>query len=567
MDLSLLRHQSDSRYCFSLDEKHALIRVAVSRLVNISNLQIVYGDPRSFHRSHTYKAMELRYQDAAFNYFETIIELYPMRLMYVFYFKENGQDYYFYEGGLSSQYLFDLAFISAYQFIGENINDIVREKESWKGRVIYQIFPERFMKSNKLNKDYVNCDWYNKNIGNFRGAFLGGDLYGVIEKLDYLKELGIGAIYLTPIHPSPTNHKYDVIDYYDVDARFGGKEAFKELVIKAHERDIKVMMDMVFNHMSNENPIFKDVERNGKNSKYYNWFFIDGAYPKRIPLNYLCFGNFAYMPKINTNNLETQAYLLDVARYWIKEFDIDGYRLDVSEGVSHDFWTKFKLTCKQLKQDILVIGENWFNSESYLGNNEFDGVMNYPFLGVVSAYINGTKNAIETAEAFDSLMMRYKDGHNKMMMNLLATHDIQRFYTFADRNKDLSLMGHAMMIFYLGYPLIYYGEEIFMEGGGDPDNRRGMEWNSNNFYAIEHKTFKELIKLKRDPALTSGTIEVYNNNGLLVIKRKSDIGGLALVMNQTNKPITFIGNIIIKNKYNLKQEIEPQGFVVTRVYR
>ena len=567
MDLSLLRHQSDSRYCFSLDERHALIRVAVSRLTSIETIQVVYGDPRSFHRSHSYQVMNLKYQDEPFNYYETVIELYPMRLMYVFYLKEKGQDYYFYEGGLSTKYLFDLAFISAYQFIGENINDIVIENKAWKGRVIYQIFPERFNKSDKLNKDYVNCDWYNKNIGNFRGAFLGGDLYGVTEKLDYLKDLGIGAIYLTPIHPSPTSHKYDVIDYFDVDARFGGKEAFKELVNEAHKRDIKVMMDMVFNHMSSDNPIFKDVERNGKNSKYYNWFFINGDHPHKFPLNYLCFGTFAYMPKMNTNNEEVQQYFLDVARFWIKEFDIDGYRLDVSEGVSHDFWMKFKLACKKEKEDILVIGENWFNSESYLGNNQFDGVMNYPFLGVVSAYVNKTKNAIETAEAFDALMMRYKDGHNRMMMNLLATHDIQRFYTFTDGNKDLSLMGHAMMIFYLGYPLIYYGEEIFMTGGADPDNRKGMEWNSPNFSSEEHKLFKNLIKLREDGSLKDSDIEVYSEDGLLIIKRKSDKGGLALVMNMTSSPITFLGNVILKNKYNVNQEIEPQGFVVTKVYR
>ena len=534
MDLSYLRHQSDSRYCFSLDETHALIRVAISRLASISEMQVIYGDPRSFYRSHLYQKMELKYRDNAFDYYETIISLYPMRLMYVFYIKENGNDYYFYEGGLSNKYLFDLAFISAYQFIGENKNDIVIENESWKGRVIYQIFPERFSKSDKLNKDYVNSDWYNKNLANFRGAFLGGDIYGITSKLDYLADLGIGAIYLTPIHPSPTSHKYDVLDYYDVDPHFGGKEAFKELVNEAHKRDIKIMMDMVFNHMSSDNPLFLDVIKNGKESKYYHWFFINGDYPNKYPLNYLCFGTFPYMPKINTNNIEVQEYFLDVARYWINEFDIDGYRLDVSEGVSHDFWIKFKIASKKAKKDILVIGENWFNSESYLGNNQFDGVMNYPFLGVVSAYVNNMKNALETSEAFDALMMRYKDGHNRMMMNLLASHDIQRFFTFTNKDKDLSLLGHAMMVFYLGYPLIYYGEEIFMEGGGDPDNRKGMEWNSPNFTSKEHFLFKELIKLRKDPIFMSSDIQVYNDNNLLVIKRMNDREGLALVMNMTS---------------------------------
>ena len=566
MDASLLRHQSDSRYCFSIDTTHALIRLALSRLANVDKVELVYGDPRSFHQKHSYKPLTLKYQDHSFSYYETVIELYPMRLMYVFYIEENGEKYYFSESGLSEKYIFDLAFISAFQFIGENIKDVVKENESWKGRVIYQIFPERFNRSNKLDKSYVNVDWYYKDLRNHRGAMLGGDLYGVIDKLDYLKDLGIGAIYLTPIHPSPSSHKYDVLDYYDVDHHFGGKEAFKELVTKAHEKDIKIMMDMVFNHMSNQNPIFLDVCEKGGNSKYYDWFFINGSYPSKYPLNYLCFGNFGHMPKINTNNIEVQNYLLDVTRYWIKEFDIDGYRLDVSEGVSHDFWMKFKLVTKEVKQDVLVIGENWFNSESYLGNNQFDGVMNYPFLGAVSGYICKKTDARETAEAFDGLLMRYKDGHNRMMMNILASHDIQRFYNLCDKNKDLSLLGHAIMMFYLGYPLLYYGEEIFMEGGGDPDNRRGMEWNSGYFYSPEHALFKEIIRLRNRPTLKEGDISIYSEEGLLIIRRTLGHSGLALISNMTNNKIKRSGKIILKNKYSLDGEIEPNGFIITEFY-
>ena len=567
MDLSLLRHQSDSRYCFSLSENKALIRVAVSRLVNLDTIEIVYGDPRSFHRSHKYQPLTLKYRDAAFSYYETVIELYPMRLMYVFYLRENGKEYYYSESGISKQYIFDLAFISAFQFIGENIKDIVRENESWKGRVIYQIFPERFARSDKLNKEYVNCDWYCKDLRNNRGAFLGGDLYGVTSKLEYLKELGVGAIYLTPIQLSNSSHKYDVIDYYKVDPRFGGEEAFKELVIEAHKRDIKIMMDLVFNHMASDNPIFLDVCEKGRASKYYDWFFIHGEKPHRFPLNYLCFGQFAYMPKINTNNEEAQKYLLDVARFWIREFDVDGYRLDVSEGVSHDFWIKFKLATKEEKKDFLVIGENWFNSESYLGNDQFDGVMNYPFLGAVSGYICKATDATESAEAFDSLLMRYKDGHNRMMMNILASHDIQRFNNLCEGDKYRSLLGYAIMMFYLGYPLIYYGEEIFMMGAGDPDNRRGMEWNSPNFDTIEHQLFKDLIRLRKEPALSEGDISIYSENNLLFIKRMYQGNGYVLISNMSSFPVHIDGNIVLKNKYNINKEIEPGGFVVMKVYK
>ena len=564
MDLSYLRHQSDSRFCFSLDTTHTLIRVAVSRLVDIEKIEIIYGDPKSFHSHHTYKPLNLKYQDHAFNYYEVIIENYPMRLMYIFYIRENGKDYYFTESGLSEKYIFELSFISAFQFIGENINDVIRENESWKGRVIYQIFPERFNQSYRVDKSHVNCDWYNVDLRNNRNALLGGDLYGIVEKLDYLKDLGVGAIYLTPIHPSPSSHKYDVKDYFDVDPQFGGKEAFKLLVEEAHKRDIKIMMDMVFNHMSDENPIFQDVIYRGRDSLYYNWFFINGEKPHKFPLNYLCFGTYYKMPKINTNNPEVQNYLLNVTRYWIKEFDIDGYRLDVSEGVSHDFWIKFKLATKEVKEDVLVIGENWFNSESYLGNNQFDGVMNYPFLGAASGYICKNTNALETAEAFDGLLMRYKDGHNRMMMNILGSHDIQRFFNLAYKNMDVSLIGHAIMIFYLGYPLIYYGEEIFMEGEGDPDNRQGMKWNSPNFTISEHQLFKQLIKLRKEEPLKQGDIQIFNIDDLLVIKRTYNHEAISLITNLSNEPHHYEGNIILSNHYNENNEIEPNGFIVVK---
>lgn len=371
MDATYFRHQSDSRYCFSLDESHALIRLVVSKQITVDKIQLIYGDPMTFASRHLSLEMEIKHEDASFYYYEAVVNLLPMRLMYIFMIQIEGKNYYFTESGVCDKYLFDLAFISAYQFVGENYNDYVKENETWKGRVIYQIFPERYYsRGDPKKKNYVNMDWSSSDIRNNRNAFIGGDLFGVIDKLEYLSWLGVGAIYLTPIHPSNSNHKYDVKDYFDVDEQFGGKKAFKELVEKAHALDIKIMMDLVFNHVSYYNPIFQDVKEYGRNSPYYNWFFINGDKPSINPLNYRCFGYYAYMPKLNTNNVDVQEYLISVGEYWIKEFGVDGYRLDVSEGVSHDFWNRFKIRMKDIKEDILVVGENWFNSESYLDGTE-----------------------------------------------------------------------------------------------------------------------------------------------------------------------------------------------------
>ena len=560
MNITYFRHLSDSRYCFSIDESHVLLRLAVSKLFPIDKVEVIFGDPITYSNKHYYQQMHIKYEDQAFYYYETVINVYPMRLMYIFKITKNKKDYFLCETDIYDGFDFSLSFLSAYQFVGENRNDYILEKPSWKGRVVYQIFPERFAyRENYLDKSYVNADWNIPHIERGQNYFLGGDLYGVIDKLDYLEDLGISAIYLTPIHPSPTNHKYDVIDYFDIEPRFGGKEAFKELVEKAHNKNMKVMMDLVFNHCSNFNPIFLDVKEKGRSSKYYNWFFINGDKPTEWPLNYLCFAYARNMPKLNTNNPEVQEYLISVAKYYVNEYHVDGYRLDVSEGVSHDFWNKFKLALKQLDPDFLVIGENWLNSESYLSSNQFDGVMNYPFLSAVSGYLLGKRDAKRTSLHLQQLLMRYKDGHNRMMLNILGSHDIQRMMNLVN-DPSLSLIGYAIMMFYLGYPMIYYGEEIFMSGGPDPDNRRGMKWNSEYFDSEEHRLFKALIHLRKLSPLAEGEISITADGELLNIYRYTNDEEYRLVTNLGKVSRLIDGEAILSNNY-----LHKNGFVVIKV--
>lgn len=563
MDITYFRHLSDSRYCFSLDESHLLLRLAVSKYYPITDLEVIYGDPIRFSREHYSQTLELKYEDQAYYYYETIINIYPMRLTYIFKYKHEDKDYYLCETDIYDGFDYSLSFLSAYQYDGENKNDFIKEKSSWVGRVVYQILPERFnYRKNVLDKSYVNKPWDTYPMKFGASDFLGGDLYGVVDKLDYLLDLGISAIYLTPIHPSPTYHKYDVLDYFDVDPAFGGKEAFALLINEAHKRDIKIIMDLVYNHCSNQNPIFQDVIKNGKESKYYDWFFINGDKPVQKPCNYLCFSTVSIMPKLNTNNKEVQEYLLKVAKYWVNEFHIDGYRLDASEGVTHDFWNRFKIALTEINPEILVIGENWLNSESYLGNNQFDGVMNYPFLSALSGYLLNKKDARETALHLQQLLMRYKDGHDRMMLNIYGSHDIQRAMNLV-KDKDIALLGHAVMMFYIGYPMIYQGEEIFMEGGGDPDNRRGMKWDSKEFFSKQHQTLKALIHLRKEKPLAIGDISFKYENELLEIVRYKDDEQYRLICNMTDKDIHIDSDIIISNLYE-DRILKSHGFVVSK---
>lgn len=565
MRCSDLRHLSDSRYCFSLDERRVLLRLAVAKGEKLNKVEVVYGDPMGFARNHRYQKMTLAHTDVSFDYYETVVNAFPMRLMYVFLLGIDEGEFYYSETGLTSLYKFDLAFLSAYQYVGENRNDFVIDKPSWQGRVFYQIFPERFAAGlPREQKNYVNCPWDCTSLKGRHNAMLGGDLRGVIDKLDYLESLGVGVLYLTPIHPSLSNHKYDVLDYFDVDARFGGKQTFRELVQKAHEKGMKVMMDLVFNHCSSKNPIFLDVVQKGKASQYYSWFFIDGDKPHAHPLNYRCFGTYHGMPKFDTNNPEVQRYLISVALYWQKEFGVDGYRLDVSEGVSHDFWIRLKIALKDVDPEVLLLGENWLNSESYLGPDQLDGVMNYPFLGVVSSYVLGIRDAKETAEGLEGLLMRYKDGHNRMMLNILASHDIQRFTTLCKDDKDLSLMGYALMTFFPGYPMIYYGEEIFMAGAGDPDNRRGMDWGSEEFGSLRNSLFLELLLLRKERALRAGEVRIFESSGALCVERIDKGARYLLVCNYRQGNVRVPGTILFGN-HVAGDSVWEHGFAVTRI--
>ena len=564
MNIANFRHQSDSRYCFSLDASHVLLRLAISKEVSPNFVSVIYGDPMTYSAKHQALAMHKAHEDSGFHYYDVVVEVDPVRLMYIFEIVIGGTSYYLSESGVTDTFPFHTSFINAFQFVGENKNDFVLEPKSWKGRVVYQIFPERFAsREDPSSKEYVNESWDKVGVPSGANVFMGGDLYGIIDKLDYLQELGVGVLYLTPIHPSPSNHKYDVLDYFEVDEHFGGKKAFKELVKLAHKKKIKVMMDLVFNHTSDLHPLFQDVVAKGKESPYYDWYFIKDYFPEKKPLNYRCFGYFPGMPKLNTNNRDLQRYLISIGLYWLKEFDVDGFRLDVSEGVSHDFWNRFKIALKDVKSNVLLIGENWFNAESYLGPNQFDGVMNYPFLDAVSAYCLKQDDAKTAVLRLDGLLMRYKAGHNDMMLNILSSHDVQRFRTLCKGDVDLSLLGYALLVFYPGHPMIYYGEEIFMECGRDPDNRRGMAWNSPYWGSPEAETFKKLLHLRKEEAFINGETAIGSCDDMLYVRRLLTESNFTLYCNLSVEAKTIPEKIIFGNKCH-NNTLEPGGFAVCK---
>ena len=470
MNKHAIYHRPESNYCFAIDEKTVVLRIRFAKDEKLNSLSVLYNSKYDIAKVQYRADMPFLCTDGAYDYYCATVKLRDPRLSYVFEFSSDEGKYYFCETGVKESYDFSLAYYDSFQYAYINKNDIIQNVSWLNNAVFYQIFVDRFAKGSKKDESYINASWGDIPTPK---SFYGGDLDGICEHLDYIKGLGVTALYLNPIFKSPSNHKYDIVDYYEIDEMFGGEEAFRRLVKACHEKGIRVMLDAVFNHVSEGFYPFGQVLSAGKESEYFDWFIINGDRINKKRDNYACFASCEYMPKLNTNNKEVQSYLIDVAKHYITEYDIDGWRLDVADEVSHDFWRQMRRKIKAIKPDAVLIGENWHNSESFLQGDQFDSIMNY---GVTKAFLDFfARESIDEkgfAEALNSQLMRYTDTTNNMMFNLLDCHDTHRFITEVSGDRRKLMLALLTLVFLPGSINLYYGTEILTEGGYDPDSRR-----------------------------------------------------------------------------------------------
>lgn len=499
-----LLHSPDSKFCFATGDHDLVIRLRVAREDRGVKIMLVYGNKYEYHEKRMECSMNIAYSDQLYDYYETKLRLDDVRLAYVFMIQEADRIYYYSEDGLTATYNFQEGFYNFFQMPYINTNDVHETVDWMRGAVFYQIFVDRFRRGD-FDKDdsYIDMEWGDLPTPK---TFAGGDIKGIISKLDYLKGLGITAIYLTPIFESKSNHKYDISDYRKVDPQFGSTEDLKTLVAKAHDMGIRVVLDAVFNHCSEALPEFQDVLQKGKNSPYYHWFLIDGDYPEPEKGNYECFASCVYMPKFNTNSEEVQKYLIDIATYWIREADIDGWRLDVSDEVSHDFWRSFRKAVKAEKEDCVIIGENWHDAYPYLMGDQYDSIMNYAFTKACLDYFAKEKfTGEDMANQLNRILMRNTDPVNRMMLNLLDSHDTHRIFTEVGCDKQKLIAAVALEVMFPGATCIYYGTEICTEGGYDPDCRRCFDWQESNWDMEVWNQIHQLLELKPNPVLKYGS--------------------------------------------------------------
>ncbi|MCO5210971.1 MAG: glycoside hydrolase family 13 protein [Caldilinea sp.] len=430
-----------------------------------------------------------------------------------------------------------------------------------KNAVFYQIFPDRFARSPRT-PHMPGLSFKPWGSPPEEQGFQGGDLYGIVDRLDYLQELGVNAIYLNPIFASASNHRYHTFDYMQIDPLLGGNAALRELLDAAHARHMYVVLDGVFNHASRGFWAFHHILECGGNSPYIDWFTVRG-WPLRPyehdadnPHNYDAWWNIPALPKFNIANEGVRQYLLDVARYWI-DFGIDGWRLDVPEEIDDaDFWRTFRKTVKEGNPDAYIVGEIWHEAREWLRGDRFDAVMNYVFsrlaLGFFGAetlrteykpggYTLVTLDARDLAAGVHHMYSIYSWEVAQAQMNLLDSHDTARtLWTVGDDESALRLCTLFQMTM-PGAPCVYYGDEIGMTGATDPFSRGAFPWHDTTEWNQDLLDFfRRTIALRNQHAVlrTGAYATIHADKGVFGFIRTLGNQHAVVLFNSTLDPVS-----------------------------
>lgn len=365
--------------------------------------------------------------------------------------------------------------------------------------VFYQIFPDRFANGD-LSHDPPNAQPWEATPTPW--GFHGGDLRGIIQHFDYLLDLGVNALYLNPIFQATSNHRYNTTDYYQIDPKLGSLADFRAFLSLAHKNDVRVILDGVFNHCGRGFFAFNDILENQEHSPYVNWFHIKNfpveAYSTGDARDYLGWWSMKSLPKFNTDNPDVRRYILDVARYWIEQ-GIDGWRLDVPNEIDDDsFWAEFRHVVKSSNPEAYILGEIWNADHRWVGDSHFDGLMNYPVRdALLRLLFAGTLDIPHFSEKVESLLEYYPRENAYAMYVTAGTHDTERLLTKVGGDIDKAKLAFMFLFAYPGAPAIYYGDEIGLMGGKDPDCRGAFPWSKSRWNTALRDWVKQLIALRK----------------------------------------------------------------------
>jgi glycosidase len=447
------------------------------------------------------------------------------------------------------------------------------------GAIVYQIFPERFRNGDPSLDPADVATW-----GSEPGwlDFQGGDLRGIAEKADYLADLGVGIVYLNPIFTSPSTHRYDAVDYRQVDPMLGGNEGLRFLVGELHRRGIRLILDASFNHCHPTFFAFADLLEHGEASEYASWFLVDDWPPRvlfrphelaasgfRDPVTYRAYlDRFAAeagvevvertdtgppvsptyeswygvpsLPRVNLADPDARAYFLGIARHWIEEFGIDGWRMDVARYVDFDFWPDFRVAVKEANPDSYLLAEIMGDAAPWVSGDAFDGTMNYTFRQIVVDFLaDDSIDGVEAANALVRMYAAYAPETVAVCQNLIGSHDTARFLHHAGERSDRLLLATVLQMTLPGAPGLYYGDEVGMTGGEEPASRGAFPWHDEaSWNTGQLDAVRALGSLRSgSAALRSGDLQLlWSDADALAFLRRDSGGGVLVVVDRSGAP-------------------------------
>ena len=581
MNLAAISHRSVSPDAYALNENEIVINLQTGK--DITAVSINHDDPFAGGATGFAawdgigESMILRRELK--HHYQWSITLRPRYKREQYYFSVTD--------GKETLFLFEDGFYTAaqankpgrlrqyFKFPWLNPGDVFTPPQWVCDTVWYQIMPDRFRRGNMAAKRFPLRKWEDpKNIHFW--DFYGGDLRGITEKLPYLQELGITGIYMTPIFLSSSNHKYNTFSYDVIDPDFGTEEDLIALVDKAHTLGIRVMLDAVFNHSGTEFPQWQDVVEKGPESPYWDWFFVQQwPLPKLIKGSKDKFHSFAFtgmMPKLNTNNPAVTAYCLERCKRWVENWNIDGIRFDVGNEVSHAFLQTLNAGLKAIKPDIFLLGEIWHDSLPWLQGNEYDSTMNYPLLECLHNFHLDKQDARELEFALNRVYSMYPEQLNQVLFNFLDTHDTMRVLNRCGGDKDAFFQQLTLLMTLPGSACIYYGTEIALEGGDDPDCRRPMPWHriEQGEFDQEIRQVSELIRLRKAyPQLRRGHIlwRHFSEVPRLVCygRRIDEDYVVAVYLNADSRPVSVLSENVLFSRGLKAGFLAPGGVAIVRL--
>ncbi len=554
MNRSAIYHRTSEQMSYSFGEEELIINLKTGH--DVERVFLIHGDPYQAGIAGgaeiwTGTREEVCYKKKLKNHTWWTTTIRPEYKRCKYYFELHSEDevlFYFEDGCLTEEQM-NLPGKMLQYFMVPWMNPAdVNHTPDWVNETVwYQIFPDRFCRGTDSGEDDSIVPWRKGSVKNEER--FGGNLKGIIEKLDYLKELGINGIYLTPICMAESNHKYDTSDYETIDSSFGNEWDMKQLVEEAHARGIRVMMDGVFNHSGANFLPWLDVVKKGPESRYFDWFMVN-EWPIDMSKNtrdgkFYSFAFFANMPKLNTNNPEVIDYIEKVCLQWVRRYDIDGIRFDVGNEVSHLLLKNLRRVLKEQKEDFYLLGEIWHDASQWLYGDEYDAVMNYPLTsGINDFFVDHSLTKEDFACRVNSCYTMYQQQTNNVLFNLLDSHDTDRLMTRTGCDEDVFIQELAALFTMPGSVCMFYGTEIGLEGGHDPDCRRCMPWDEvdNGTHSELLDAVHELIRCRRQEDTFRSLYfhfpdEIEEKRCIEYIKLDKDNRKIKVLLNAADHPI------------------------------